>query len=142
MNYNKRQAFRTTSIDRKRKYASVFECNVCEGALDFILPADWIDCKKKRIPYIIRADYVPDMILPNGIVIEVKGWFPLPDRRKMEGVIKSNEGIDLRMVFSDPWTKQGQLVSPGTWCDKRGITWAAHAIPREWLNEPDVRWRP
>ena len=142
MSYNKRQAFRTTSLDGLRRYASVFECNVCEAVRDFIHPDKRVNVKKIRIPYVIRGDYVPDLVLPNGIVVEIKGYFPLPDRRKMEGVIKSNDGIDLRMVFSDPWTKQGQLVSPGTWCDKRGITWAAGAIPREWLDEPQRGWRP
>ena len=133
---------RVESYDRKRVYASQFEHDVCEGVLDSIPPLQRVDASTVRIPYSIYGDYIPDLVLPNGVVVEIKGWFPAEDRRKIHAVVKSNENLDLRMVFSDPWTKQGNLSAPHKWCHKRGITWAGGAIPREWLDEPQARWQP
>ena len=134
MRRNKRQAISTRSLDGERLYPSCFERDVCEAVRDWIQPRDRVNAKRVRIPYTISADYVPDIVLPNGIHVEVKGYFPLADRRKIEAVIRCNPDLDLRMVFSDPWTRQGNMVAPIAWCEKRGVTWAAYAVPREWLE--------
>ena len=54
-------------------------------------------------PYPIQHQYTPDFVLPNnGVILEVKGYWDPPSRRKIRQVIKDNPKIDLRMVFQDP----------------------------------------
>ena len=43
--------------------------------------------------------YTPDIILDNGIIIEVKGRFMAADRRKHLEVKKQHPTLDIRFVF-------------------------------------------
>ena len=57
-------------------------------------------------PYTIQHQYTPDFVLPsNGVILEVKGYWDPPSRRKIRQVIKDNPKIDLRMVFQDPYKR-------------------------------------
>ena len=57
-------------------------------------------------PYTIQHQYTPDFVLPhNGVILEVKGYWDPPSRRKIRQVIKDNPNIDLRMVFQDPYKR-------------------------------------
>ena len=55
--------------------------------------------------YTIQHLYTPDFVLPNGVVLETKGYWRPEDRRKVRQVIAENPDIDLRMVFQDPYKK-------------------------------------
>lgn len=129
----------TRSLDGKRYYASRMESHVCEAARD-LHPGPWPVPHKCRVPY--QLIYVPDLILPNGIVVEVKGAFPPEDRRKMLAVRAMWPTMDVRMVFGDPWRRCGRQVSPQQWCDRHGVTWAAQSVPREWIEEPPAAFDP
>jgi len=90
-----------------------------------------------QIPYIIQHNYTPDFLLPNGIFLEVKGYFSPRDRRKLIAVKENNEGVDIRMVFQAPYNKLNKRskTTYATWCDKHEIKWCAfHSIPMEWLT--------
>ena len=42
-------------------------------------------------PYTIQHQYTPDFVLPsNGVILEVKGYWDPPSRRKIRQVIKDN----------------------------------------------------
>lgn len=89
------------------------------------------------IPYSEQHKYIPDFVLPNGIVIEVKGYFPDEDRVKMRSVKESHPELDIRFVFlnANSKTRKGGKMSYGDWADKYGFKYASRHIPVEWLYE-------
>ena len=82
--------------------------------------------------------YTPDFILPNGIVIETKGWFVSADRQKHLLIRDQHKDLDLRFVFSNPNNRISKLskTTYGMWCSRYGFLFAAKTIPTEWLNAP------
>ena len=89
-----------------------------------------------KVPYTIMHHYNPDFILPNGIMLEAKGYWDPEDRRKILAVVRDNPDIDLRMVFQAPFNKisKKSKTTYAQWCEKHDIKWAAvHAIPIDWL---------
>ena len=90
-----------------------------------------------KIPYVVEAFYLPDFELPNGVLIETKGWFPSEDRKKIRLVTEQHPDKDIRMVFSNPATKiaKGSKTTYADWCDKHNIKWAKHPIPLAWIKE-------
>lgn len=91
----------------------------------------------KKLAYTTEAKYNPDFLLPNGVFLEAKGYFPAEDRRKMLNVIRCNPGVDIRMVFSNPnaHLNKKSLTTYAEWCDKNGIKWCSSKdIPEEWLR--------
>lgn len=82
--------------------------------------------------------YTPDFILPNGIVIETKGYFTGADRTKHLLIQAQYPDIDLRFVFQNPNTKLSKTskTTYAMWCDKHGFPYAVKWIPEVWLKEP------
>ncbi|MCA6484061.1 MAG: endonuclease I [Chitinophagaceae bacterium] len=84
--------------------------------------------------------YTPDIVLHNGIVVELKGYFDQEDRTKMLLIKEQYPQLDIRMVFqkaSKPISK-GSKTTYAIWCDKHGILWAEGSIPMEWITERKV----
>lgn len=81
--------------------------------------------------------YTPDFILPNGIVIETKGYFVPEDRNKHVWVKAQHPGLDIRFVFSRSATPlyKGSKTTYASWCEKEGFKYADKLIPAEWLTE-------
>ena len=83
--------------------------------------------------------YTPDFILPNGIVIEVKGRFTAQDRKKMSLVIEQNPDLDIRLLFAvDNTLSKSSKTTYSAWCERRGIVCHVSkdgTIPQEWLDE-------
>lgn len=82
--------------------------------------------------------YTPDIILPNGIIIETKGRFVTADRQKHLLVQDQHPDLDIRFVFSNPNTrisKQSQTTY-ARWCEAKGFKFAKLHIPIEWIREP------
>ena len=91
--------------------------------------------------------YTPDIVLPNGTIIELKGRFPTADRQKMLMVKASHPDLDIRFLFSNPNTRIGKKSSTtyAMWCDKNDFPYVKAAskaqlragknsIPKEWLE--------
>lgn len=122
-------AFRSTS---ERKVALFLDAaGVTYGyeseCLEFIRPAQ-------------RCHYTPDFALPNGVLIEVKGFWPPTDRQKIVLVKKSNPEADIRMLFDTPDRpiNKGSSTTYGMFCTKQGIPWAkGPQVPDEWLKPAD-----
>jgi hypothetical protein len=91
-----------------------------------------------RIPYTIDAAYVPDYILPNGIVVEAKGHFTSADRRKMRAVKAQYPRLDIRLVFGRAANKLNRTsrTSYADWAESKEFPWANKSIPPEWWEEP------
>jgi len=89
-----------------------------------------------KVPYQIQHNYTPDFLLPNGVYLEVKGYFDNDSRRKMKAVKLQNPDLDIRMVFQSPFNKLNKRskTTYAKWCEKNKIPWTSwHNIPMEWL---------
>ncbi len=95
--------------------------------------------EEQKIKYLLSEtrSYLPDFILPNGIIIEAKGRFKPEDRKKHLLIKEQHPELDIRFVFSNPNDKirKGSKTSYSDWCDKNGFRYAKGSIPKEWINE-------
>lgn len=82
--------------------------------------------------------YHPDFVLPNGIIIETKGYFLPKDRTKHLWLKKQHPDIDLRFVFNNSTAKlnKNSKTTYGEWCTKHGFKYSDKTIPLEWFKEP------
>jgi hypothetical protein len=81
--------------------------------------------------------YTPDFILPNGIIIESKGFFDIDDRKKHLLIRKQHPDKDIRFVFTRSATKlyKGARTTYADWCVKNNFKFADKCIPDSWFNE-------
>ena len=89
-----------------------------------------------KVRYIIQHVYTPDFVLPNGVVLECKGYWDSADRRKIKEVKKQHPELDLRMVFQAPFNtiSKKSKTTYAKYCDKLNIPWTSFAnIPLKWL---------
>jgi hypothetical protein len=95
------------------------------------------DRKADLIPFVEHRKYKPDVVLPNGIIIEVKGYWLPEDRTKHLLIREANPALDVRFVFQNPNSRlrKGSQTTYAMWCDQHGFKHAARAIPPEWLKE-------
>lgn len=93
------------------------------------------------VPYRVPESshtYLPDLLLPNGILIEGKGLWDSDDRKKHLLIRAQHPELDIRFVFTSSRTKlyKGSPTTYGMWCEKNGFKYADKSIPLEWLKEP------
>jgi len=81
--------------------------------------------------------YTSDFILPNGIIVETKGRFTLPDRNKHKWIQELHPELDIRFVFSNPYQRlnKGAKSTYADWCDYYGFLFAKEIIPHDWVKE-------
>lgn len=80
--------------------------------------------------------YTPDFVLPNGIIIEVKGRLTVHDRQKMLKVRDQHPELDIRFVFAvDNKLNPSSKTRYSGWCAKHGFLYAFGSVPREWAEE-------
>ena len=97
-----------------------------------------LDYETLRIPYIIKASYLPDFhIKKNKIIIEAKGRLDAATCRKMRAVKASRPDLDIRFVFYDANKKLNKRskMRHWEWAERYGFPWCEGRIPREWLEE-------
>ena len=95
------------------------------------------------LDYVIEHEYHPDIALVNGILIEVKGFFLVEDRRKMIAVRKQNPEKDIRLLFQNSSSpvegavrrKDGTKLTNREWAEKQGFKWASRVVPQGWIDE-------
>jgi len=124
---------------KDHQYRSNSEFNTAQ-----VLLKNNIDFKYETDPieyvWIENKRYIPDFILPNGIILEVKGRFMLEDRKK-HLFIRDQYGkdYDIRFVFDNPNRKlyKGGKMTYGDWCDKHGFLYCkqGEGIPQEWFHD-------
>ena len=92
--------------------------------------------KIKWIDFAIRS-YTPDFVLDNGIIIEVKGFWSVADRKKHAQVKEQHPSLDIRLVFENSKRKirKGSNTTYGMWCDKNDILFYDRYIPLVWMKE-------
>ena len=92
--------------------------------------------KIKWIDFAIRS-YTPDFVLDNGIIIEVKGFWSVADRKKHAQVKEQHPSLDIRLVFENSKRKirKGSNTTYGMWCAKNDILFYDRIIPLVWMKE-------
>ncbi len=83
------QKYKFRSRSERRAADYLIALNVDFEFEPHYIPYMWIESKK----------YLPDFILPSGIILEVKGRFTLDDRKKHLFLRQSNPDLDVRFVF-------------------------------------------
>ena len=127
----------------KEGYRSGLELDVAtfltEGGHDYVYEPQ--DQKARYLVPAVYKLYLPDFVLPNGIIIETKGQFTSADRKKHLLIKASCPELDIRFVFNNPNTKIGKKSSTsyGMWCEKHGFLYhkfhKSNPVPQEWLYE-------
>lgn len=92
---------------------------------------------KYKVPETTHT-YTPDITLPNGVIVELKGKLEPKDRAKHIFVRNQNPELDIRFVFQRPHDKinKGSPTTYAAWAEKNGFKWAARLIPEAWVREP------
>ena len=91
----------------------------------------------QQIPYTISHKYTPDFILPNGVILEAKGYWEPSDRRKIKAIKEQHPDLDIRMVFQSPYNRisKKSKTTYAKWCEKHSIPWTSYTnIPLNWLT--------
>lgn len=93
-----------------------------------------------KIHYVIPESkhvYTPDFILPNGIIVETKGYLSIEDRKKHLLIQQQHPSKDIRFVFTRSATKlyKGAKTTYSDWCKKNNFKFADKKIPDSWFNE-------
>lgn len=93
------------------------------------------------IKYVVpetKRSYTPDFILPNGVIIEAKGYWDAESRRKMALVVEQNPHLKLKMLLQrDNTISKKSKTKYSDWAKARGIECVVSPqgiIPEEWLH--------
>lgn len=89
------------------------------------------------IEYVMRGSYLPDYVLPNGIIIEAKGYLDAGCCKKMRAVKRTNPNLDIRFVFQNANGKRNKRakLKNWEWAERHGFPWAEGTIPLDWWKE-------
>ena len=88
------------SAARRKGYRSGLEVKVAES-LDIIGQKYRYEKVKIEWEDLSYRTYTPDFVLTNNIIIETKGLFTSPDRRKHVQIKKQHPELDIRFVFTN-----------------------------------------
>ena len=88
-----------------------------------------------HIKYTIQSRYTPDFSLPNGVIIETKGFFKPSDRSKHIAIKAQHPELDIRFVFQRNNTlSKKSKTTYGDWATKHNFLWCIFPnIPPNWL---------
>ena len=83
-----------------------------------------------------QSSYTPDLVLDNGVIIEIKGYFTAEDRTKHLLIKEQHPDIDLRFVFQIAKKKihKSSNTTYADWCIKHGFLYSEGTVPDEWLK--------
>lgn len=131
------------AIGKAKGFRSGLEESVANQLISLSVPVVYEQHKIEFTQPAKLRTYTPDFLLPNGIIVETKGYFEAEDRQKHLFIKQQNPEIDIRFVFTNPNTKlrKGSPTSYAMWCDKNGFLYAQKLIPIEWLNESPKKKR-
>lgn len=115
---------------------SGLEQKVCEDLKARGVGYEYEQMKLKYIRPESAHTYTPDIVLQNGIILELKGRFTAADRQKMLLVKKAHPSLDIRFVFSNSKTKisKASKTTYADWCLKNGFQFCDKVVPVEWTK--------
>ena len=129
----KKQKVKKSFQKKKTIFRSKFEDEV----IGTIGHKGW-EYEPRRFSVLIPSYYTPDLVLPNGIYVELKGYLRTDARKKLELFKQQFPHIDLRLVFQNSKaTYQGtKKKTCAEWAEKHGFIYADKRIPSRWFGEP------
>lgn len=79
--------------------------------------------------------YTPDLLLPNGIIVEIKGKFTAQKRNHMRQLVKDNDHRDIRFIFmaDNPFGGAKPRKRYSDWARALGIQCAV--VPVNWKTK-------
>ena len=116
------------------KFRSGFEERIYNDAIE---RGKSLQFESIKLEYKILGKYCPDFILPNGVVVEAKGYFDAKARAKMVAVKKNNPDEDIRFLFTDAskLVRKGSKFTYADWCERYSFPYAeGDSIPEEWFK--------
>lgn len=118
-------------------FRSNFEESIWDAA---VRSHNTLEHEPHYISYVLKGSYLPDFVLPNGIIIEAKGYLDAASCKKMKAVKASNPHLDIRFVFQNANGKRNKRAKLRNyeWAEKYGFPWAEGTIPLAWWKEPEV----
>jgi len=127
----------------KQGYRSGLEIKVKDFLREHKIPIKY-ECLKIEWEDLMYRTYTPDFILPNGIIVEVKGRFTADDRRKHTCIKKQHPKLDIRFVFESSRRKlsKGAKTTYAQWCERNKFMYGDRVIPQEWLKEKGKNMHP
>ena len=102
---------------------SGLEDTICQELTELGVDYKYEELKIKYTqPSKVRT-YTPDIVLPNGIIVETKGRFVMADRKKHLLIQKQHPDKDIRFVFTNSNNKisKGSKTSYADWCRKNNF---------------------
>ena len=122
-------------------FRSMFESEVCKKLMDDKV---FFEYETLTIPFSIPESYhtyVPDVVLGNGIIIEIKGQLTPANRDKHLYIQRQLPKLDIRFVFTNSRRKlrKGAKSSYAEWCIRYGFRYHDRIIPEDWLKEKGKR---
>jgi len=131
----------TTKTSISKGYRSGLEERIAQELFEQGVQFTYEDIVLKYVKPEQTCRYTPDFFITTKtgkkIIVESKGRFLSPDRKKMIAVKKQFPGLDIRMVFSRSKDRIGKKskTTYAAWCDKHGFIYADTSVPQEWLDE-------
>lgn len=121
----------------KHGVRSGLEETICEGLQAKGIAYEYETLKISYERPAKKHTYTPDVILPNKIILELKGRFLTEDRQKHLLVQQQHPELDIRFVFSNSKTKisKRSATTYANWCEKHNFLFADKEIPDAWLKE-------
>jgi len=116
-----------------KPFRSYFEQSIANNLIEMDCSFEY---EPMRIPYEIKSKYIPDFVLPNGIIIEAKGRLLAKDARKHRAVKKRHPNLDIRFVFMSLSTRvENSRFTHQEWATKYGFRYFEKVIPKVWIDE-------
>ncbi len=139
MSASKGSKTRTRKLAVNAGFRSGFEKKTCETLQMCKVDFEY-EPKDKEVTYTVpevKSVYKPDIVLDNGIYLELKGLMDLADRKKHELLRDQFPELDIRLVFQNPYLKirKGSKTTYADWADKAGIKWGVVPDIVEWAKE-------
>ena len=135
MHHNKGQEPHQQMTSTSNKYRSKFEASIAANlhAKNVAFTYESI-----RLDYTLEGTYVPDFILPSGIMVEAKGHLRAEDRRKLRAVKTQHPTLKICFCFQNANNKLSKAKKSLTywqWAERHGFPWCNKTIPKEWYAE-------
>ena len=88
------------------------------------------------VAYFVEHKYKPDFVLPNGVIIEAKGYFRYNDQSMHRSIKQQHPELDIRFVFSNINSRiQGSKLTCASWCEKHNFLYSEKIVPHEWTKD-------
>lgn len=123
-------------------FRSRFEFRVASELEHSGVPYAYEDHEVRYVQPEAYRRYTPDFVLPNGIILEVKGLLTGDDRQKHLWIKDQFPDLDIRFVFMNPSNKiyKGSKTTYAKWATTNGFMYCRGPhIPDEWINEQPVK---